>query len=594
MERRLHAALFNNTQNDVRLRINLSRGLQGPPLPLRIEHADMVFVLKVKIELALRLLRETGHGTSGPLPKAEDIELEFRGVPLRDMMAIDRYGIDSGAELVASYVPQPPERNLVPHEPGFVNLEELIMAEAGVPSTGAIKRIINRTGKMCCVCWRSRWFRATVLEIYSTSLLLKWHDWPDAEWPNFFVKVALAAAPNTPPAPHDETWRIRWHHTTPVRELPVVQPKFSELPPLNWVKAFLRTYASRDEMGLLREVQSQLPREMVEAKQASFARHRCLVIGASNVGKSTLIQTICDGPPPNERAGGLAGAMPLLGGRTARTSRTSRTSRTTNRATGRMGSGGGESGYDLGMDSVENAHVKQPYWPTVGTTLYKASVSAPGLPALPLELFDTSGNPRFKPLSLVFYRQAREMARDGARLLLMASDGFWWLLMASDSFWLLPLVFFNRQAQSVVLVFDVKSMRSFRALGEVGGWLHEFTRLTGLSPHNFPFVLVGNKSEDDVMHPRQGVCRGPEPHTSGFGCCPAALLPAFLPLTERSGARDSPPQSSSSRLMLPCCLLSYHSPRAIETRLDSLRGGCEGVALHAGRPHAVHRDVVWR
>ena len=46
---------------------------------------------------------------------------------------------------------------------------------------------------------------------------------------------------------------------------------------------------------------------------------------------------------------------------------------------------------------------------------------------IPAQVWDTSGNPTFKPLSLVFYRQA----------------------------------------QSLILVFDVKSMASFRALGEV-------------------------------------------------------------------------------------------------------------------------------
>ena len=103
------------------------------------------------------------------------------------------------------------------------------------------------------------------------------------------------------------------------------------------------------------------------------------------------------------------------------------------------------------------------YWPTVGTKKSQGVVHTPGLQPLHLECFDTSGNPRFKPLSLVFYRQA----------------------------------------QSVILVVDVKSMASFRALGEVGGWLHEFTRLTGASPRNFPFILVGNKCESDLMHHRQ-------------------------------------------------------------------------------------------
>ncbi len=61
----------------------------------------------------------------------------------------------------------------------------------------------------------------------------------------------------------------------------------------------------------------------------------------------------------------------------------------------------------------------------------------------------------------------------------------------------------SRQAQSVVLVFDVKNRASFKALGAVGGWVDEFTRLTGLSARNFPFVLVGNKAEEDMMHSRQ-------------------------------------------------------------------------------------------
>jgi len=79
------------------------------------------------------------------------------------------------------------------------------------------------------------------------------------------------------------------------------------------------------------------------------------------------------------------------------------------------------------------------------------------------QAWDTSGNVRFKPLSLVFYRQA----------------------------------------QSVILVFDVKSLASFQALWEVGGWLQEFKRMTGHTPRTFPFVLVGNKAETDLSHQRQ-------------------------------------------------------------------------------------------
>ena len=431
MKRRLRQGLFQ-TSTEVKIKVNLTRGLEGGPLPLRIKRTDMVFVLKVKVEIALRLLRESTQASSSsatPLPTAEDVELEFRGVALRDMMTIDRYGIESGMELVASYVPQPPERALVPRQRDFVNLEDLILAEDIVPSTGTLRRIISRQGKLCQVCWRQRWFRAQVLQIYSTSLLLAWHDWPDAAWPHFFIRVCLSIAPNTPPPPEDETWRVRWHTRTPSRELPVVMPRFGELPPLNWVKAFLRTYAASDEMQLLREIQATLPRELLAGRHLAAQRHRCLLLGAPCVGKSTLAAAVSAGPPAMETvaAYGAAAQDDALG----------------------LGLGGGPT--------------VQQYWPTVGTRCFECSVSTPGLGPMALEVFDTSGNARFKPLSLVFYRQA----------------------------------------QSVVLVFDVKSMASFRAIGEVGGWLHEFTRLTGHSPSTFPFVLVGNKAEDDVAHHRQ-------------------------------------------------------------------------------------------
>jgi len=428
------ANLFGNSTS-VRVTVLLEKGLSGPPLPLRIEVLDPCFVIKCKVECALRLLRETqGEGAIGVVASAEDIVLQFRGIPLRDMTTMDRYGIESGAELAASYAPQPAERDTVPREPGYMHLDAAVMAQPGVPSTGTIKRIVAEHGKLCQVCWRSRWFRAEVLSVYSTSVLLSWLDWNDAEWPNFFVRVALAAAPGATPESADETWRIRWHASTPTRQLPVVQPRFSDLPPLNWVKAFLRTYAASDESTMLREIQATLPRELVEAQQIASARHRCIVIGASSVGKSTLVATFCAGPPltaaPSLTVDGLSAADA-----------------------------------DTAADAAPVGRNRRPssHWPTVGTRCSHGTVHTPGIAPLQLEVWDTSGNPRFKPLSLPFYRQA----------------------------------------QSVVLVFDVKSMESFRALGAVGGWLHEFTRLTGHSPRNFPFVLVGNKSEDDLMHHRQ-------------------------------------------------------------------------------------------
>ena len=471
MQRRLRSA-FSVADTSVRLRVKLERGLEGPLLPLNVDHSDTVFVLKVKIEIALRLLQDTGNLRSKVVPKAEEIELEFRGVPLRDMMAIDRYSINTGNELIAYYSPQPLERDTVFKDPAFVSLEDLIIAEQAVLSKGMIKRILTRTGKLCTLCWRGRWFRATVLEVYSTSLLCKWLDWPETEWPAFFLHVSLATAPGKPPDAQDETWRLRWHLTKPVSDLPIVQPHFIRMPRKCWVRAFLRTYAKADEMAMLRELQAFLPREIgLDGEQ--LKRQRVVVLGSSGVGKTTLIEAFCKGPP---QAGGLLGGivgsiagdaagMSLYGGSIFAGIGDSMHGRTTHTTSTSRGPLAPRFGRDLADVLEERAgyESKAPYWPTMGTTCHEASVTVPGSHPLSLLLLDTSGNPRYKALSLVVYKQAHV----------------------------------------VLLVFDVKSMRSFRALSEVGGWLHEFSRLTGLTPKNFPFVLVGNKAEDEVMRPRQ-------------------------------------------------------------------------------------------
>lgn len=201
--------LFQQASTEVKLRVVLERGLSGPPLTLRADCGDMTFVLKVKVECALRLLRDAGGGAdaAGPAATAEDVELEFRGVPMRDMMAIDKYGVEDGSELVAYYAPKPPEKDVVVRAAGYDHLDALLTAERGVPSTGTLRRVIAKRGRLCQVCWRRRWFRAEVLNVYSTSLLLGWLDWPDAEWPHFFVRVALASAPGAEPGDGDETWR---------------------------------------------------------------------------------------------------------------------------------------------------------------------------------------------------------------------------------------------------------------------------------------------------------------------------------------------------------------------------------------------------
>ena len=92
--KRLRSLLFRGSSADAKVRVVLTGGLRGPSLPLQILVTDQVFVLKCKVEVALRLLRETQGEDVVSDATAEEIDLEYRGVPLRDMMAINRYGIE--------------------------------------------------------------------------------------------------------------------------------------------------------------------------------------------------------------------------------------------------------------------------------------------------------------------------------------------------------------------------------------------------------------------------------------------------------------------------------------------------------------------
>ena len=124
------------------------------------------------------------------------------------------------------------------------------------------------------------------------------------------------------------------------------------------------------------------------------------------------------------------------------------------------GGGGGGGGSGRGGD----ARREQRSWPTVAPTCFHTEVAMPnGAAPVQLEVWDTSGRDRFKSLALTFYRRAH----------------------------------------SVLLVFDVKDRNSFDSLGAVGGWRDEFTRMTGASPQSFPFMLVGNKAEDDLCAERR-------------------------------------------------------------------------------------------
>ena len=151
----------------------------------------------------------------------------------------------------------------------------------------------------------------------------------------------------------------------PAQQWPIVQPRYRELPPLNWVKAFLRTYASSDETQVLREVQATLPRELVEARQHAASHHRCIILGASGVGKSTLVATFCEGPP-KEQGGGGASALGLDG-----------------LARSGLSASGDEAVAAMlrGLSAGGQAR-SRPYWPTVGTKCSHGTVNTPGLPPL--------------------------------------------------------------------------------------------------------------------------------------------------------------------------------------------------------------------
>jgi hypothetical protein len=106
-----------------------------------------------------------------------------------------------------------------------------------------------------------------------------------------------------------------------------------------------------------------------------------------------------------------------------------------------------------------------------------------------------------------------------------------------------------------VLVFDVKNQASFDSLGKVGGWRDEFARMTGASPQNFPFVLVGNKAEVDLTADRRVYEEDVRDWLYGDGgIMPCAWLAAVEPAPppppypEGRGRRmHSPPRSRRGR-----------------------------------------------
>ena len=119
------ARLFNfRASSDVTLKIIFDDHDDIPELQMRVERSDMAFVLKVKIEMALRLLQYRDAALREVT--AEEIVLQYGGVPLRDMTAVEKYGAKDGSELTAILITHKPERELIAKDPDYMYLDDII------------------------------------------------------------------------------------------------------------------------------------------------------------------------------------------------------------------------------------------------------------------------------------------------------------------------------------------------------------------------------------------------------------------------------------------------------------------------------------
>ena len=106
----LLGTLFQS-HSEVLVSVACDPSIGAPELRLRMKRTDLVYVLKVKVEVALaHLVPRVGAVADG-------ISLEYRGLVLKDMKPLDAYSITDTSELSCALVPVPLERDLVPAAP---------------------------------------------------------------------------------------------------------------------------------------------------------------------------------------------------------------------------------------------------------------------------------------------------------------------------------------------------------------------------------------------------------------------------------------------------------------------------------------------
>ena len=441
------ARLFNSlfaTHSDILIRVVCTHGLEAPDLWLRVRRTDMIYVLKVKLEIALATVVQKSL-------RAEDLDLEYknmtrqghahvRDVPHRRRLRAPRrrapartsprrHSCPSSPSAPRNSEPRnarrrnfaPPHRDYAPRR--YDHLNELVKTTEGMPSSGMVKRIIARRGVLCQVLAR-RWFRA---EVMRTTRPRSSSSGTTGRIPTGALPAQAAAPPLPPPPPPREPTAAA--SQAPLFRTPrapgykrlgaaarrrvlagAVAQDVADARPAGG-RAQVRHdagdrvgqglpahYAVAESQQMLQEVYARLDWVTPQTPHLTShvptyrctttccahivkePRHRVVVLGDMGVGKTTLIKTFCAGKPEEQEFV----------------------------ATPRGSKSGGASATAAAGDDVVRRTTKERAYPTVTARSFQTSVKKPGSEEmLDLEVWDTSGQERFKPLSLAFFATPR-------------------------------------------------------------------------------------------------------------------------------------------------------------------------------------------